>query len=57
MFSIFLATTISACGEKCKVCRAEVTVGSASVSTAGQELCGDDLKKAESTPGMVCKDK
>lgn len=49
-----MVTSFSRCSD-CKKCHAEAGLGGASIQTPEQELCGDDLKKAEKTPGMVCK--
>lgn len=49
---LFVATFIVAsCGPKCKKCAAEVM----GVKGPAQELCGEDLKRAEKTPGVTCE--
>ncbi len=49
---LFIATFIVAsCGPKCKKCAAEVM----GLKGPAQELCGEDLKRAEKTPGVTCK--
>lgn len=53
VFAIVLTTLagIASCGAKCKTCQADVM----GVKSPEQELCGDQLKQAEKTPGMVCR--
>lgn len=54
VFSLLLSSSMISC-TKCKKCHAEVGMGGISVNSPEKEFCGDELKKAEETPGMVCK--
>ncbi len=49
--SVTLLTSLSSCNQ-CKKCHANVVAG---LETPKQEMCGDQLKQAEKTPGMVCE--
>lgn len=50
LFAVVTLVGFASCSD-CKKCHAEV----AGVKSQEQELCGDDLKKAKETPGMVCE--
>lgn len=49
-FALVTLIGFSGCSD-CKKCHAEAL----GINSPEQELCGDELKKAEQTPGMVCK--
>lgn len=48
---VTLLTSLSSCNQ-CKKCHANVVAG---LQTPTQEMCGEQLKQAEKTPGMVCE--
>lgn len=50
LLTIF-AAGITSCGKKCKTCHATIM----GVEGPAQELCGDDLKKAEKSGAITCE--
>jgi hypothetical protein len=48
---LLLSSLMSACGPECKKCSAEVL----GLKGPERELCGEELKKAEQTPGVTCQ--
>lgn len=51
LLSVFaVMVSIQSCGPKCKQCHTEVL----GMKTPATELCGDQLKQAEKTQGMIC---
>lgn len=52
---MFCFVVISAAGlvscKNCKICHAEML----GVKSPPQEYCGDELKKIQQTPGVVCE--
>jgi hypothetical protein len=52
MYAYLSLTALESCNN-CEICNTEMM----GIKSPEQELCGDELKNAEKTPGMVCEDK
>jgi hypothetical protein len=53
IFLLTVMTTYTACKPRCKNCHTEIN----GIKSPPQELCGEQLKQAEQTKGMVCEEK